>query len=73
MTASWAISTTRSLSATIASQVTGATVWHIYADEPDILDYDTTFKQNAQDALFEPNAYRSSDHDPVIVGLDLLA
>ena len=60
-------------SATIASQVTGATVWHINADEPDILDYDTTFKQDAQDALFEPNAYRSSDHDPVIVGLDLLA
>jgi predicted extracellular nuclease len=59
--------------ATIASQVTGATVWHINADEPDILDYDTTFKQNAQDALYEPNAYRSSDHDPVIVGLDLLA
>jgi len=25
----------------------------------------------AQDALYEPNAYRSSDHDPVLVGLDL--
>jgi uncharacterized protein len=49
--------------------VTGATVWHINADEPDILDYDMTFKKDAQDALYEPNAYRSSDHDPVIVGL----
>ena len=52
-------------------QVTGATAWHINTDEPDILDYDMTFKQDAQDALYEPNAYRSSDHDPVIVGLDL--
>jgi len=51
--------------------VTGTTVWHINADEPDILDYDTQYKQDAQDLLYEPNAYRSSDHDPVIVGLDL--
>ena len=28
-----------------------------------------TFKAPAQDALYEPNAYRSSDHDAVIVGL----
>jgi hypothetical protein len=54
----------------LADEVTGATEWHINADEPDILDYDTTFKQPAQDALFEPNAFRSSDHDAVIVGLD---
>ena len=52
-------------------QVTGTTIWHINADEPDILDYDTSFKQPAQQALYEPNAFRSSDHDPVIVGLDL--
>jgi predicted extracellular nuclease len=60
-------------SPTLASQVTGATIWHINADEPDLLDYDTTFKSAAQDALFAPDAYRSSDHDPVIVGLDLAA
>ncbi|MET0684557.1 MAG: ExeM/NucH family extracellular endonuclease [Solirubrobacteraceae bacterium] len=54
----------------LADEVTGATEWHINADEPDILDYDMTFKQPAQEALYEPNAYRSSDHDPVIVGLD---
>jgi hypothetical protein len=50
--------------------VTGATVWHINADEPDLLDYDMTFKQAPQDALFEPNPFRSSDHDAVVVGLD---
>jgi uncharacterized protein len=54
----------------LVDQVTGATEWHINADEPDILDYLTGFKQPAQDALFEPNAFRSSDHDAVIVGLD---
>ena len=57
--------------AVLAARVTGATAWAINADEPDILDYDTTFKQPAQEALYEPNAYRSSDHDPVLVGLDL--
>jgi predicted extracellular nuclease len=58
-------------SAALADQVSGLTIWHINADEPDLLDYDTSFKQPAQAALYEPNAYRSSDHDPVIVGLDL--
>ena len=53
------------------ASITGTTIWHVNADEPDILDYDTTFKQPPQDALYEPNAYRSSDHDPVIVGLAL--
>ena len=47
--------------------------WHINSDEADILDYDTTFKPPSQDALYEPKAYRSSDHDPVIVGLRLNA
>ena len=56
----------------LTPQVTGATEWHINADEPDLLDYDTSFKPAAQDAIYEPNAYRSSDHDPVLVGLNLL-
>jgi hypothetical protein len=30
-----------------------------------------SFKLPAQDALYAPDAYRSSDHDPVIIGLDL--
>jgi hypothetical protein len=54
----------------LVDEVTGTMEWHVNADEPDILDYDTTFKQPAQDALFEPNAFRSSDHDAVLVGLD---
>ncbi|GAB4441535.1 MAG: hypothetical protein OHK0015_38980 [Chloroflexi bacterium OHK40] len=56
-------------SASMAAQVTGATEWHINADEPDLLDYDTSFKGPNEDLLYEPNAYRTSDHDPVLVGL----
>jgi hypothetical protein len=52
-------------------QVTGAADWHINSDEPDVLDYDTTFKPPSQDALYEANASRSSDHDPVLIGLEL--
>ena len=57
-------------SANLLPQVTGATEWHINADEPDLLDYDTSFKGPNQDAIYAPDAYRSSDHDPVVVGLD---
>ncbi|MBN1246527.1 MAG: hypothetical protein JXC32_02660, partial [Anaerolineae bacterium] len=55
----------------LLDEVTGTTVWHINADEPDLIDYDMTFKQDAQDAIYAPDAYRASDHDPVIVGLDV--
>jgi len=44
--------------------------WHINADEADIIDYDMSFKPVAQaELLYAPDAYRSSDHDPVIVSL----
>jgi len=52
-------------------QVSGATEWHINADEPDLIDYETSFKQPAQDAIYAPDPYRTSDHDPVIAGLEL--
>ena len=56
----------------LLAQITGVTNWHINADEPDLIDYDTSFKKAAQDAIYAPDAYRSSDHDPVIGGTDLL-
>lgn len=56
--------------ASLFDQITGAADWHINSDEPDVLDYDTSFKPAAQDALYEVNAYRTSDHDPVVVGLN---
>lgn len=56
----------------LADQVTGTAVWHSNADEADLFDYDLSFKSDTQDTLFDPtNPYRSSDHDPVIVGLAL--
>ena len=56
----------------MAAQITGVSDWHINADEADVVDYDTSFKPAEQEALDEPNAYRASDHDAVLVGLDLL-
>lgn len=55
----------------ITADVSGAASWHINADEPSLIDYDMSFKRPAQDALYAPDPYRSSDHDPVIVGLNL--
>lgn len=55
----------------LLDNVTGAAAWHINSDEPSLIDYDMTFKKDAQDALWAPDQWRSSDHDPVIVGLDL--
>ncbi|WP_166427432.1 ExeM/NucH family extracellular endonuclease [Nonomuraea mesophila] len=52
----------------LRGRVTGATIWHVNADEPRIRDYNTEF--NPPD-LYRPDAYRSSDHDPVIAGLAL--
>ncbi len=56
--------------ASLMDEVTGAVEWHINADEPDLIDYDTSFKGPNQDAIYAPDAYRSSDHDPIVVGLD---
>ncbi len=57
--------------ANLASQVTGVADWHVNADEPDLIDYDMTFKLPAQDALYAPDPFRYSDHDPVIIGLNV--
>ena len=55
----------------MSGEISGATVWHINADEPSLIDYDMSYKKDAQDALYAPDPYRSSDHDPVIIGLDV--
>ena len=58
-------------SAELVDEVTGTTVWHSNADEPDLLDYSMEFKQDAQDAIYAPDPYRASDHDAVVIGLEL--
>jgi predicted extracellular nuclease len=57
--------------ADLLPNVTGTEVWHINADEADLIDYLTRFKRDAQDAIYAPDPFRSSDHDPVLIGLDL--
>lgn len=45
--------------------VSGAGVWSTNSDEPDVLDYHL---ENPPDR-YVPDAFRASDHDPILVGL----
>ncbi|MBK7764884.1 MAG: ExeM/NucH family extracellular endonuclease [Sulfuritalea sp.] len=60
----------------LSAQIVGTAHWHINADEPSIIDYNTEFKQPACATCgpdyYSATAYRSSDHDPVLVGLSLV-
>lgn len=56
----------------LAGQVSGTGVWHINAEEPSVLDYNAEFKSERHvELLYSDSPYRSSDHDPILVGLDL--
>jgi hypothetical protein len=50
----------------IAGRVTGVDIWHVNADEALFQDYNTELNP---DGAYAPDPYRSSDHDPVLVGL----
>jgi len=56
-------------SADLATRVTGLTVWHINADESSALDYRS--EPGKPRAYFATSPFRSSDHDPIIIGLDM--
>jgi len=57
-------------SPTLLAQSTGASVWHINADEPDAIDYNMDYGRDV--AIFDASLpYRASDHDPIIIGLNL--
>ncbi|MGB8860304.1 MAG: ExeM/NucH family extracellular endonuclease, partial [Ilumatobacteraceae bacterium] len=59
-------------SPSLVAQVTGANKYHINSDEPAVLDYNTNFKSAGQIAsLYAPDEFRTSDHDPVVVGVRL--
>ncbi len=59
-------------SASLVPQVASVADWHINADEPAVLDYNTDFKTPAQrQSLYAPDEFRISDHDPVLVDLNL--
>lgn len=53
-------------------QVRSTEEWHINADEPRVLDYNMEFKSaRQQGTLYNADPYRASDHDPLVVGVDL--
>ncbi len=53
-------------SPSLTARATDAAHWHINADEPAALDYN----DYNQSYLYRPDPYRSSDHDPALVGLN---
>ncbi|PKG98712.1 ExeM/NucH family extracellular endonuclease [Paraglaciecola sp. MB-3u-78] len=53
-------------------KVVDVTEWHINADEPIVLDYNVEFQTETQQAsLYAPDQYRMSDHDPVLIALQI--
>ena len=50
----------------LADDVTGVATWHINADEPRFLDYNKEYNPKV---LYQANPFRSSDHDPVLIGI----
>ena len=58
----------------LTAKVVGATDWHINSDEPVALDYNVEYKSaNQQSTFYGAGAFRASDHDPVIVGIEFSA
>jgi predicted extracellular nuclease len=57
-------------SSALDPQVTGVTEWHNNADEPEAIDYNIG---DTADDPYADNAFRASDHDPVVVSLNLVA
>ena len=57
--------------AALLPQVVAAVDWHINADEPTALDYNLDFGRDP--SLFNASSpVRSSDHDPIIVDMNLI-
>ncbi|MCA9948091.1 MAG: ExeM/NucH family extracellular endonuclease [Anaerolineales bacterium] len=67
-------------SLSLTPQVVDVSIWHINSDEVNLLDYNDTIQdageasyeaKPATNPLYAADPYRASDHDPVIVGLNL--
>lgn len=59
------------VSTSLQPSVGRAVKWAINAEEPEVLDYNVEFKSLDQQASFyAPTAYRSSDHNPILLGLN---
>lgn len=59
-------------STSLSTQAVYAMEWHINADETTLFDYNTELKTPQQVVdFYQPSPFRASDHDPVVVELDL--
>ncbi len=56
------------VTSSLSSKITGSDKWHINADEPIAKDYNQEFNPPY---VYSPDAFRSSDHDPLLIGLNL--
>ena len=54
--------------ASLRDKVSGVAIWHSNADEPAVLDYHT---DNKPDDRYAATPFRASDHDPLLLGLNL--
>jgi predicted extracellular nuclease len=59
--------------ADLAPRLAGAAEWHVNADELTVFDYSAQGKSERRRGLYRADVFRSSDHDPLVVGLDLAA
>lgn len=60
-------------STSLGAQITGSSVWHINADEPALLDYNTESKSSDDiETLYAPTPYRSASRDPLLIGINLI-
>ncbi|MFZ5878110.1 MAG: ExeM/NucH family extracellular endonuclease [Chloroflexota bacterium] len=66
--------------ASLTPQVAGVAEWHINADEIPLFDYNDDVKDAGEASyeeesdvlpLYEANQFRTSDHDPIIISLNL--
>lgn len=55
------------VTSSVASALTGATIWHINSDEPSSFDYNT---ENKPDDRYAVSPARSSDHDLVLLAFN---
>lgn len=64
----------------LASGVTGVSAWHVNADEVNLFDYNDAVQDATEpsfqvkpsvNTLYSADAFRFSDHDPLLLGLNL--
>ncbi|EDM44108.1 extracellular nuclease [unidentified eubacterium SCB49] len=66
----------------LLSQITGTISWNINADEISVLDYNDGIQDAGESSferesnalpIYESNMFRASDHDPILVGMNLVS